>query len=593
MLFFFFAPHILNLDYLPSPLFPKLDVFQGGDLEEFLVPLDRYQWRVRCLEEAISKNQGRCDGIEISTFYDDESNDDGDSDLVLYNGRLGDYGNYDRDHSDANLVGCGYQAINIQWADPDQPSNSCSPWEVTVDKPTSSQFKFSRRTLSEDEKRRAHEALKKIKRIPDVREQFVEPVDQRVYSDYLTRVELPMDLKFIERRLDANYYSSRFSLVFDVRLVMINCCKYNGENGALQDSARQMVDQFEKEMLSDEERQLYNDLKVTATTLTTETSTESRSSLENLPPPEPSSGDAGRRRSLRIRIDVPGHSPTRATRAHPDAEETQLEDITSSTYARARQPSRRRSAMEEESAESSGRARRGGTARTPARAPARQSSRRESRASLDSQSTLEILPDQRSSTRRSSRGTAACARMAHSDDESADENPESDSDESDAKPPARPTPRQAARRRPTEDSSEEESEEEVLPTGPSSRSRRASLRHGAGDESAPQTRKRKARGAASSDESEEADDDEEESEIEESPARKPAARSRNTTRTSRNASSQRNSSRRASAGKTVSYADGSESEFEDRYSEEDDEDEELVTSPPKRTSRKRRKGKFC
>ena len=545
---------------------------------------------MRCLEEAILKNQGRCDGIEISTYYDDESNDNEDTDLVLYQGRLGDYGNYDREHGDANLEGCGYQAINIQWADPDQPSNSCSPWEVTVDKPSSSQFKLSRRTLSEDEKSRAHEALKKIKRIPDVREQFVEPVDQRVYSDYLTRVEVPMDLKFVERRLDANYYSSRFSLVFDVRLVMINCCKYNGENGALQDSARQMVDQFEKEMLSDEERQLYNNLKVTATTLTTETSTESRSSLENLPPPEPSSGDAERRRSLRIRIDVPAHSPTRATRAHPDAEETQVENI-SSTYARARQPPRRRSAMAEEVAESNGRPRRGHTAP----APARQSSRRESRASLDSLSTLEALPDQRSSTRRSSRGTAVASRTMHSEEESANENPESDSEESDAKPPARRTPRQAARRRAAEDSSEEESEEEVLPTGPSSRSRRASLRHGADNELAPQTRKRKARETASSDESEEEENDEEESEVEESPVRKPAARARNNTRTSRNASSQRHSSRRASAGNKVSYADGSESEFDDHFSEEDDEeDEELVTSPPKRASRKRRKGKlYC
>lgn len=405
-----------------------------------------------------------------------------------------------------------------------------------------------------------------------MREQFVEPVDQRRYSDYLTRVEVPMDLKFIERRLDANYYSSRYSLVFDVRLVMVNCIKYNGDFGELQDSARKMVDLFEKEMLSDEERQFCNDLKTTVTTLTAEGATESRSSLENLPPPNPSSGNEGMSRSLRIRIDVPERSRTRATRAHPDAEEAQIQ-ISSPRNSQTRRSSRGRPIMNEVIADTTGRTRRGSSDG----ALPRQSPRRETRASLDSQSTLEALPDRRS-TRRSTRRSDIAARMEDPEEEAASEDHDPDSDESDAEPSA-------------EESSEEESEEEAPPAKSPARSRRASVRSRL--QNKPQTRKRKVRGVPPSPESDL--EGFEENDVEESPARKPSTR----TRTTRNAPSQRKSSRRASAGKPpVSYADGSESEFDDPSSEEEDEDdEEPVTPPPKRssrkrTSRRRRKGTF-
>ena len=625
------------------------------------MPFDRYIWRLRCLEEAIVGNRLESEGIEVSSFYDDDDNDNEDSDLILYQGRLDDYGQLDHRHTDGNLNNCGYRAVNVQWEDSSQSFDKLSPWEIIVDKPTSKQHKFSRKCLAEEEKKRAHQALKKIKRVADVREQFSEPVNERRYSDYSTRVEVPMNLKFIEKRyvrkfgrnenhrilpkssiilanpsfsfhcrmlftvcprFDANYYSSRCSIVFDMKLIRDNCIKYNGEVGALQDSARQMYETFEEEMLSEEERKVYNDLKTTAATPNAEESTESRSSLENLPPPREStrSGDAGTRRSLRIRLDasnVPRQASATASssRANPDAEEAPGRD-TSFANARSRQPRRR--SNDEETIETNERPRRGGAA---ASSSARQSSRR---ASLDSQSALEVVG--RRSTRRTSQGdtqngatgAAASARRPRYQEESS-EDPSSGS-ESDAKPPARPTRGSRRAARAAEESSESEPESESehkfddQPSGPSARARRASLRHGAEDESPRQTRKRKARSAPSSESEEEADEDEvnrsgdEESDMEDvqsesesevapvarsrsasrSSARKPpASSSRFTTRASQGS---RNASRRASAGKQVSYAHCSGSEFEEPESEDNNsaEDEESVPSPQKRGSRSRK-----
>ncbi|EEC48653.1 predicted protein, partial [Phaeodactylum tricornutum CCAP 1055/1] len=59
---------------------------------------------------------------------------------------------------------------------------------------------------------------------------FLLPVNDYRYSDYPSRVEVPMDLTFVLNRLEADYYGSRPSVVADVRLIRDNCIKYNGEN---------------------------------------------------------------------------------------------------------------------------------------------------------------------------------------------------------------------------------------------------------------------------------------------------------------------------------------------------------------------------
>jgi Bromodomain len=207
--------------------------------------------------------------------------------------------------------------MNVYYRWLENGSHAClSPWDVMVDRPRSTNYHLSRPCLDDDEKKRARNALKKLKCIPCVREQLQFPVNQRQYSDYSFRVEVPMHLGLVERRLDANYYSNRMSIVADIKLIRDNVVKYNGEAGLLQDGARKMYEEFEREMLNEEERRQYNDLKVTtATSAARETM---RSSLENLPSPASNRYDtepgasSDRRSSLRIRIStsqVPAQQP--------------------------------------------------------------------------------------------------------------------------------------------------------------------------------------------------------------------------------------------------------------------------------------------
>lgn len=592
--------------------FFDLALFSSKDLEECILPHDRYKFRLQCLEEAL--NTSRPEGTtEVSAYYDDEDNDTEDSDLILYQGRVDDHGQRDRDYQDSNLTNCGFRALNVRWTDSTQSENRLSPWEVIVEK--SKKYEFNRKNLSEEEKRMAHDALKKIKRIPDVREQFIDPVNERRYSDYNTRVEVKMHLSFIEKRLDSNFYSSRLSVVFDVKLIRDNCIKYNGEIGALQDSARQMYDEFESEMLSEAERNAYNNLEATADIANVKEVIGSRSSLENLPPPaEPS----GSRRSLRIRIDVsqsPRQAPIRATRANPGEEEVAGQD-TSFANARARRP-RRRSNDEAAAAGPIQRPGRGSASVASARQPpVRQSSRTQiSRVSLDSRSALEAPPGRRRIHRTSPQddgqnNIVAAAAVTARQMRPQYDNPSSGS-ESDAKPAARPTrgDRHAARSR--EDSSEseekEDSESESVhqlddkPSGLSARDQRASLRDNESQDDSPQKRIRKRKAQKTSLSEDEEDDEVNVSSDAESKAEHAKPRSaRAPTRQSASASSRRSASRaslasstkisrRASAGNKVSYAENSESsEFEESASEEEEDESLQNASPRKRVARSRK-----
>ena len=150
-------------------------MFASSDMEEFIIPFDRYDFNLRCLEEAIWENNMLSEGIEVSAYYDDEKNVNDDPDLLLYKGKLDDYRMREQSLNDPNLNNSGYGSVNVSWDDSGGHSeNRMSPWEIIIDKPKSKTFEFSRSCLSEEEKIRAREALKKIKRIPDVAEHFSE-----------------------------------------------------------------------------------------------------------------------------------------------------------------------------------------------------------------------------------------------------------------------------------------------------------------------------------------------------------------------------------------------------------------------------------
>ena len=87
--------------------------------------MDRYVWRLQCLEEAIIKASGLCEGIEISSYFEDNETENPDADLILYTGKLEDFAQRDVEYQDVNLNNCGYGSIRLGYARPLRPHGWC------------------------------------------------------------------------------------------------------------------------------------------------------------------------------------------------------------------------------------------------------------------------------------------------------------------------------------------------------------------------------------------------------------------------------------------------------------------------------------
>ena len=225
-----------------------------NDNSDFLVPLDLYVTRLRQLEDAfVGTNHNR--GLPVETFYADDSAPE-DSEFSSFSGRAVDFSeDPDQGHhlSHPSLSGSGYASVRVVW-DQDGDEDILSPWEVSVrdaDPP-------ERPRLDENEKKAMRRALNIIRGLPSVEEYFRAPVNEDSYSDYPARVEVPMDLTFITNRLEADYYSTKYSVVADVRLIQTNCAKYNGDNDDLTSLAVEVVARFEENVLNEEERVFFH-----------------------------------------------------------------------------------------------------------------------------------------------------------------------------------------------------------------------------------------------------------------------------------------------------------------------------------------------
>ena len=203
-----------------------VSMFENED-SEFIVPLELYVSRLTQLEGALRYSDSE---VHVEIYYaDDEAPED--AEFVPYKGKVQRYENNDFEDNGPNLSDSGYRSVTVKWENDDSGLDRVSPWEVSVLEPKEYDSTPPRPKLDEDEKKRVRDALISIKAIPGVDEYFLLPVGD-AYSDYLSRVEVPMDLTFITNRLEADYYSTRFSVVADVRLIYSNCVKYNGENGS-------------------------------------------------------------------------------------------------------------------------------------------------------------------------------------------------------------------------------------------------------------------------------------------------------------------------------------------------------------------------
>ncbi|CDK27718.1 unnamed protein product [Kuraishia capsulata CBS 1993] len=94
-------------------------------------------------------------------------------------------------------------------------------------------------------------AIKAVKRLKDAGP-FLQPVDTvklniPLYYNYIPR---PMDLSTIERKLNADAYEATEHVAEDFNLMVSNCAKFNGEQSAIAQMARNIQASFEKHMLN-------------------------------------------------------------------------------------------------------------------------------------------------------------------------------------------------------------------------------------------------------------------------------------------------------------------------------------------------------
>jgi hypothetical protein len=318
-----------------SPLTLKLSMFEN-DQTDFVIPMGLYTARLESLERALSS--GESDSPEIEAYYAEDGSPN-DSELTHYKGVVKDHSRNSDDLSGPNLCSSGYRSLVVEWED--GTSDEVSPWEVNVCASTESS-QPNRPSLTDEEKKSVLKALAALKDLPDV-EAFMTRVDERRYSDYASRIEIPMDLTFITNRLEADYYATRFDVVADVKLIRENCAKYNGVNDDLTISASNMLKKFEELVLSDEERQSYQDFEAavvanipqredtnlqdvdvpvesgaTRRSARSQRQVQPRSSLENLPDPQSvriRMGRSERRPQPPRRVDPPANPSSRSRRS--------------------------------------------------------------------------------------------------------------------------------------------------------------------------------------------------------------------------------------------------------------------------------------
>lgn len=158
-----------------------------NDEDEFLIPIDRYVVNLQRLEEAIISKHGTTEGIEIGAYYENDDSG-GDEEMELFCGQLDEYAQKDHAFNNENMIGSGFESIRIRWPPPvNNQVDTLSPWDTIVEKPKSKKYSFDRPCLDDEDKERARKAVKKLQRIPSVREQLMKPVDERRYVDYSYR----------------------------------------------------------------------------------------------------------------------------------------------------------------------------------------------------------------------------------------------------------------------------------------------------------------------------------------------------------------------------------------------------------------------
>ena len=75
---------------------------------------------------------------------------------------------------------------------------------------------------------------------------FCVPVDTSYYTDYLEKVEIPMDFATIKSQLETNWYKCLEEFIEDVNLVFKNCFTYNNEENWVHKRGLLMQEEFKR-----------------------------------------------------------------------------------------------------------------------------------------------------------------------------------------------------------------------------------------------------------------------------------------------------------------------------------------------------------
>lgn len=189
--------------------------------------------------------------MEIEAYYKEGNHED--AELTAFRGKAESFVRHPETGAIPHLNGSGYRTVTVLWNDSGD-MDALSPWEIDLRGHDPEPCRVS---LTDNEKRRVRESLKKIRDIDGVSSYFSYPVNEVAYSDYRSRIEVPMDLTFIANRLHTDYYSSLMSVVADVKLIKDNCLKYNGDNDETSRIAQRMLVKCEELLLEEEDLAIY------------------------------------------------------------------------------------------------------------------------------------------------------------------------------------------------------------------------------------------------------------------------------------------------------------------------------------------------
>jgi hypothetical protein len=221
----------------------ELSVFENSSCE-YIIPETLYTSRIAALEYHIRSRRSGVAGLEVDLYYEQEQ---GDSDLRVWPATIEEI-LPDEGHSDVHLQGSGFGVVQV-WDGLEQNRDHVSPWELNTEG-----VNLTRPCMSDNEKESVLQELNRLLRKDEIANHLSLPVDEERYCDYTNMIEIPMDVMFIKRRLAANFYGSKLGAAADLQLIRDNCIKYNTTDNEMSEIAVTMCNEFEENILSDDER---------------------------------------------------------------------------------------------------------------------------------------------------------------------------------------------------------------------------------------------------------------------------------------------------------------------------------------------------